>query len=195
MTIRQIQMFQGVQSDHARLVAQVEDFSEATHNLQDAVEEKATAMVDFNPFDPASQRTLAMLEQRAELFEVQAKLATQCAKGLRLAQEAVNLTSSLPDEETAQWIRETYFLVSAWFTKEQRDEWYFAGKEVVEYAETYAENSESLRSRFHAKEVEKVAMYNRGIALIMNAQVAALEKLSNDLVTRMNSIKETRSSD
>ncbi len=77
------------------------------------------------------QANLATLTKRAEMFEAKAQLATQCAKALRLIEKVMNLTEPNEDNEEAQWTRETFFLVRMWFTQEQQDEWYFAGKEFA----------------------------------------------------------------
>lgn len=135
----------------------------------------------------ASPQILATLTKRAELFEAKAKLVTQCAKALRLIQKVMNLTEPNEDNEEEQWTRETFLLVRMWFTQEQQDEWYFAGKE-------FAVSMVTDMDQAHTKE-EAMATYKRGFALIMNAQIAALEKMSDDLDARRNRIKELRSSD
>ncbi|MGB4068910.1 MAG: hypothetical protein WBK08_12850 [Nitrospira sp.] len=142
-----------------------------------------------------SPQTLATLTTRAEFFEAKAQLATQCAKGLRLVQSVMNLAApnddedegKYDDEDEARWFRETYLLLRMWFTKEQQDEWYFAGKEFAGDSATFLEG---VRTK-----AEAMDKYKRVFALIMNAQVAALEKLSDDLDARMIRIQETRSAD
>ncbi|MBA5868825.1 MAG: hypothetical protein GDA68_02285 [Nitrospira sp. CR2.1] len=93
-----------------------------------------------------------------------------------------------PDEEDgeAEWTRETWFLVHTWF-EEQEKEWYFAGKKFAVSMDTQLE-------QVHSKE-EAMETYNRGFALIMNAQIAVLEKMSHDLDVRINRLKEPRSAD
>jgi len=97
------------------------------------------------------------------------------------------LTAPNDDDEEAQWRHETFFLVRMWFTKEQQDEWYFAGNEMGDYLKPHIDEA-------HSKE-EALEIYKRAFALIMNAQVAALEKMSHDLDARMNRITDSRSPD
>lgn len=149
--------------------------------------DKESAITALDRYEPTSQHTLATLTRRAELFEAKAQLATQCAKGLRLVEKTVNASS--PEEDTkedAQWVHDTSFLLRMWFTKEQQDEWYFTGKEYAAYATTYADE-------VHTK-AEAWETYRKVFGLIMNAQVAVLEKLSDDLDARMNRMKELRNS-
>lgn len=129
--------------------------------------------------DPTNPQTLEMLTERAKMFEAKAQLATQCAKGIRLIQKVVNLTSPNEDSEEEEWIRETFLLVRLWFTKEQQDEWYFAGKEFA-FLVTDIDQA-------HTKE-EAMETYKKGFSLIMNAQVAALERLSDDLESRQKAL-------
>ncbi len=138
-------------------------------------------------YDQRSRQIFATLTTRAELFEAKARFATQCAKGLQLIQKVAALTAPKDDEEEAQWTRETFFLVRMWFGKEDQDEWYFAGQEV-------AENGKALMEEAHSKE-EVLERYKKVFALVMNAQIAVLEKMSRDLDARMNRIKEPQSSD
>ncbi|QPD04902.1 MAG: hypothetical protein Nkreftii_002676 [Candidatus Nitrospira kreftii] len=145
-----------------------------------------SAMTALDRYNQTSHQIFATLTERAKLFEAKAQLATQCAKGLRLIENVATLTAPNDDDE-AQWRHETFFLVRMWFTKEQQDEWYFAGNEVGDYLKSHIDEA-------HSKE-EALEIYKRAFALIMNAQVAVLEKMSHDLDARMNRIKEPRSSD
>lgn len=143
-------------------------------------ERKASAITALTKYDPTSQQTLSTLPERARLFEMKAKLETQCAKGLRLAQKSVNLTSEMDYFEGGRWIMETYMLVMPWVSKEELDEWYFSGKEVDELVKRYVEDNQSRPEGAPMNE-EELAVYNGFFALLMNAQVAALEKVSNTL--------------
>lgn len=139
------------------------------------------------PTGPTSPQALAILTERAEFFEAKAKLATQSAKGLRLVQNVMKLTTPDDDGEETQWTHETYLLLSMWFSAEQRDEWYLAGKEFGSDFETYLKGVPTKE--------EALERYKEMFAQIMNAQVTVLEKLSNDLDARMNRLQEPRSSD
>lgn len=141
---------------------------------------KASAITALTRYDPTSQQTLSTLPERARLFEMRVKLETQCAKGLRLAQKSINLTSEMDYVEGQQWVMETYVLVMPWVSKEQLDEWYFSGKEVGELLKRYIEDNQSRPEGAPMNEEERAA-YNGFFALLMNAQVAALEKVSNTL--------------
>ena len=94
-----------------------------------------------------------------------------------------------PDEEDgeAEWTRETSFLVRTWLSEEQRNEWYFAGKEFVADLDTYLEGRPT--------KAEAMVKYKSGFALIMNAQIAVLERISHDLDARLNRLKDPRSAD
>jgi hypothetical protein len=146
-----------------------------------------SAMTVLDRYNQMSHQIFATLTERAKLFEAKARLATQCAKGLRLIENVATLTAPNDDDEEAQWRHETFFLVRMWFTKEQQDEWYFAGNEVGDYLKSHIDEA-------HSKE-EALRIYKRAFALIMNAQVAALEKMSHDLDARMNRITDSRSPD
>ena len=146
-----------------------------------------SAMTALDQYNQASHQIFATLTERAKLFEAKARLATQCAKGLRLIENVETLTAPNDDDDEAQWRHETFFLVRMWFTKEQQDEWYFAGNEVGDYLKSHIDEA-------HSKE-EALEIYKRAFALIMNAQVAALEKMSHDLDARMNRITDSRSPD
>lgn len=146
-----------------------------------------SAMTVLDQYNQMSHQIFATLTERAKLFEAKARLATQCAKGLRLIENVATLTAPNDDDEEAQWRHETFFLVRMWFTKEQQDEWYFAGNEVGDYLKSHIDEA-------HSKE-EALEIYKRAFALIMNAQVAALEKMSHDLDARMNRITDSRSPD
>lgn len=149
--------------------------------------DKDSAMTALDRYDQTSHQIFATLTERAKLFEAKAQLATQCAKGLRLIENVATLIAPNDDDEEAQWTRETFFLVRMWFSEEQRNEWYFAGKEVADYMTSHIDEA-------HSKE-EALEIYKRGFALIMNAQIAVLERMSHDLDARMNRIKDPRSSD
>lgn len=146
-----------------------------------------SVMTALDQYDQTSQQIFATLTERAKLFEAKAQLATQCAKGLRLIEKVMKLTE--PDEEDgeAEWKRETFFLVRMWFSEEQRDEWYFAGKEFVADLDTYLEGGPT--------KAEAMVKYKRVFDQIMNAQVAVLEKMSHDLDARLNRLKDPRSAD
>lgn len=146
-----------------------------------------SAMTALDQYNQASHQIFATLTERAKLFDAKARLATQCAKGLRLIENVATLTAPNDDDEEAEWRHETFFLVRMWFTKEQQDEWYFAGNEVGDYLKSHIDEA-------HSKE-EALEIYKRAFALIMNAQVAALEKMSHDLDARMNRITDSRSPD
>jgi hypothetical protein len=146
-----------------------------------------SAMTVLDQYNQMSHQIFATLTERAKLFEAKARLATQCAKGLRLIENVATLTAPNEDDEEAQWRHETFFLVRMWFTKEQQDEWYFAGNEMGDYLKPHIDEA-------HSKE-EALEIYKRAFALIMNAQLAALEKMSHDLDARMNRITDSRSPD
>jgi len=149
--------------------------------------DESSAMTALDQYSQTSHQIFATLTGRAKLFEVKAQLATQCAKGLRLIENVATLIAPNDDDEEAQWAHETFFLVRMWFSEEQRNEWYFAGKEVADYIKSRIDEA-------HSKE-EALEIYKKGFALIMNAQVAALEKMSHDLDARMNRITDSRSPD
>ena len=191
MTGREVQRLQGGPSAHPRLVGQVEDISETAQKLPDGVKEEGNAVTAFNPNDPTNIQTLTTLNERAKLFEIKAQFGALCAKGLQLAQLALASPTVLPtDEEMNEWDREVNLLVYTWFTEEQKAEWFSSGKEVLDYL-----NIQGERLRGMPNNNEKVALGNRLFALLMNAEVEALEKLSNDLGTRITLIKAPRSSD
>lgn len=145
-----------------------------------------SAMTALDRYDQTSHHIFATLTGRAKLFEVKAQLATQCAKGLRLIENVATLIAPNDDDEEAQWAHETFFLVHTWF-EEQEKEWQFAGKEVADYIKSRIDGA-------HSKE-EALEIYKKGFALIMNAQIAVLEKMSHDLDARMNRITDSRSPD
>lgn len=145
-----------------------------------------SVMTALDQSDQTSDHIFATLKGRIRLFEVKAQLATQCAKGLRLIENVMKLTEPNEDDEEAEWARETFFLVHTWF-EEQEKEWYFAGKE-------FAVSMGPQIEQAHSKE-EAMETYKRGFALIMNAQIAALEKMSHDLDARIHRLQEPRSAD
>ena len=146
-----------------------------------------SAMTVLDRYDQTSDQIFATLTGRTRLFEAKAQLATQCAKGLRLIEKVMKLTE--PDEEDgeAEWTRETSFLVRTWLSEEQRNEWYFAGKEFVADLDTYLEGRPT--------KAEAMVKYKSGFALIMNTQIAVLERISHDLDARLNRLKDPRSAD
>lgn len=148
--------------------------------------DESSAMTALDQYDQTSHHIFATLTGRTRLFEVKAQLATQCAKGLRLIENVATLIAPNDDDEEAQWAHETFFLIHTWF-EEQEKEWQFAGKEVADYIKSRIDEA-------HSKE-EALEIYKKGFALIMNAQVAALEKMSHDLDARMNRITDSRSPD
>lgn len=145
-----------------------------------------SVMTALDQYDQTSDQIFATLTGRTRLFEVKAQLATQCAKGLRLIEKVMKLTEPNEDDEEADWAHETFFLVHTWF-QEQEKEWQFAGKE---FATSMIPQIELAHSREEAMET-----YKRGFALIINAQIAVLEKMSHDLDARINRLKEPRSAD
>jgi hypothetical protein len=102
-----------------------------------------SAMTVLDRYNQMSHQIFATLTERAKLFEAKARLATQCAKGLRLIENVATLTAPNDDDEEAQWRHETFFLVRMWFTKEQQDEWYFAGNEVGDYLKSHIDEAHS----------------------------------------------------
>lgn len=191
MTNREMHDLKETASAHTRLIAQIEDISETAQKLPDGVKEEGNAVTAFNPNDSKSNQTLITLNERAKLFEIKAHFGALCAKGLQLAQLALASPTVLPtDEEMNEWDREVNLLVYTWFTEEQKAEWASAGKEVLDYL-----NIQGERLRGMPNNNEKVALGNRLFALLMNAEVEALEKLSNDLGTQITAIKAPRSSD
>lgn len=102
--------------------------------------------------------TVPLNRGRTRLFEVKARLAAQCAKGLRLIEKVMKLTEPEEKDGEAEWTRETLFLVHTWF-EEQEKEWYFAGK-------TFAVSMDTQLEQAHSRE-EAMETYNRGFALIM----------------------------
>lgn len=190
MTSQHRQTFQSGPNAYAKPVTQVEVLSEATQNLQDSVNAKGRGKTTFNPDDPASTETLATLKQRAGLFEIKAQLDTLCAKGLQLAQQVLAApTPFLLDQRATEWEREMYPLVYGSFTQAQRAEWFLAGKEILDYVNTQDERLSGLNDQ------ERAEFINRLFALMMSVQVDALEKLSNDLGTRIKAITVPRRSD
>ncbi len=149
--------------------------------------EEHSARTAVDRYDQTSRQIYATLTERAGLFEAKAQFATQCAKGLRLIQKVATLTAPNDDEEEAQWVRETFSLVRKWFSKENQDEWYFAGQEMADYGKALMEEAQSKE--------EALARYKKVFALVTNAQIAVLEKMSRDLDARMNRIEEPRSSE
>lgn len=137
--------------------------------------------------DQTSDQIFATVKGRTKLFEVKAQLATQCAKGLRLIEKVMKLTEPNEDDEETDWTHETYFLVHKWFTEEQEKEWYFAGKE---FAVSMIPEMEQAHSREEAMET-----YKRGFALMMNAQIAEMEKMSRELDARMNRLEGPRNAE
>ncbi len=145
-----------------------------------------SAMTALDQYDQTSDHIFATVTGRTRLFEVKAQLATQCAKGLRLIENVMKLTEPNEDDEEADWAHETFFLVHTWF-EEQEKEWQFAGKE-------FAASMIPQIEQAHSKE-EAMETYKRAFALIMNAQIAALEKMSHDLDARIHRLQEPRSAD
>lgn len=160
----------------------------ALEQEQQAVTERLNASTEIIPYDPGSQRTLDTLTRRADMYELKSELGALCATGLRLAQKTIDATTPLLDDgEVNEWQRQITLLVYRSFSEEQQNEWRSAGKDILGDIEAQIE---SIRET--GNEQQKVEFTNRSLALLMNAQVDALEKVANDLGTKIKMLKATR---
>ncbi len=170
-------------TEKARLATQVDKLSKLVEEQEKGLNAKSTALASLKAQYQTARYSLGTLKEKQRASSARARLAILRAEGLRLSQNMIaNPSGPTPDWELGVWTDATEKTLEYLFHHEQIQEFHDAENVVFTYAKKYADDYHSRHSGVFLKE-ETQEIVNRLSVLLINVQVATLEKFSRNLKT------------
>lgn len=169
--------------EKATLTAKVHELSEVIGQQDSVAKENARAMAAVKAQYQTTKRTVATLNEKQRTTWARARLAALRVEGLRLSQKLItNPSEPLSDEELDLWDYAKERSLHTLFHQEQIREFNSTEKNAMTYAKGYFDDYVSRSGGVLVKE-EAQEIQNRLIALVINVEVAALQRFSDNLKT------------